>query len=297
MRAFATLLLILNGLFTWGQVLEHSLLWRIVPANAGIAASYLFGTVHSKDHRAFQFGDSTLPALERCDLAVGELDLERSVGGAAELFAMMRMPDGKRLEDLYTKKQWIKLKAKLEERLGVGASMASGIKPFFVMAMLAETEMQGERSEVLDQYLINTAKANGQRVLGIETVVEQMTALDRMSLKKQAEMLLDHLEHDSYAAEMNEMLDAYASQDLERLMLAAEKGGSMPKEMENALITERNTRMVHRMDSLLNMGESAFFLIGAAHLPGPSGLIAGLRNKGYSVEAVLPKRVELWQGK
>jgi uncharacterized protein YbaP (TraB family) len=209
----------------------------------------------------------------------------------------MRMPDGKQLEDLYTKRQWKKVKAKLEERLGGGASMAMGIKPFFVMAMLTETEMDGEGSEVLDQYLINTAKANGQRIMGIETVVEQMSALDRMSLKEQAAMLLDHLEHDGYTDEMDEMLDAYAAQDLERLMVAAEQGGSMSREMESALIRERNTRMVHRMDSLMTLGESAFFLIGAAHLPGPTGLINGLRAKGYRVVAVLPKAIDPKQGK
>ena len=41
------------------------------------------------------------------------------------------------------------------------------------------------------------------------------------------------------------------------------------------------------MDTLLQKGEPVFFLIGAAHLPSPLGLIHGLRAKGYVVEAVM----------
>ena len=286
MRWIPTVCLLFTTSTFWGQSLEHSLLWRIVPPLEGADTSYLFGTVHSKDDRAFRFGDATLPAMAVCAVVVGELDFENAGNDMFRMLSRIRMGDGKTLEDLYTKKQWIRVSAFLTERLGGGAAMTYGTKPFFVMAMLAETEMGGERAEVLDQYLMSTAKANGQRTLGLETVAEQMDALDAMSLKEQAAMLLDHVEHDGHPGEMDAMLDAYAAQDLDLLLADAEKSGGMSKSMEQALLTERNTRMVHRMDSLMNMEESAFFLIGAAHLPSPAGLIAGLRAKGYGLEPV-----------
>jgi uncharacterized protein YbaP (TraB family) len=66
-----------------------------------------------------------------------------------------------------------------------------------------------------------------------------------------------------------------------------EQAGGMPEELERSLLTERNTRMVQRMDTLLRAGEPIFFLIGAAHLPTADGLIAGLRAQGHTVEAVI----------
>ena len=52
------------------EELEHSLLWRI--STPGVErASYLYGTVHSRDQRAYQFGDSVLPALDRCAIVAG----------------------------------------------------------------------------------------------------------------------------------------------------------------------------------------------------------------------------------
>lgn len=224
--------------------------------------------------------------MAECAVVVGELDLEKATSGMFQMLSKIRMDEGRTLEGLYSKKQWERVRGFLNARLGVGAPMTYSIKPFFVMAMLAETEMGGEHTEVLDQYLMSTAKANGQRTLGLETVAEQMDAMDAMSLKEQAAMLLDHVDHNGYPGEMDAMLDAYAAQDLDLLMASMEKSGSMPKSMERALLTERNSRMVQRMDSLLQVEESAFFLIGAAHLPGSEGLVAGLRTKGYKVEAV-----------
>jgi len=285
MRGIVAVCFLLMASFTWGQSLENSLLWQIVPVHEGVDTSYLFGTVHSKDDRAFKFGEATLPAMASCAVVVGELDLDKAGPDMFQMLARIRMGDGKTLEDLYTKKQWELVSAFLTEQLGAAAAITYGTKPFFVLAMLAETEMGNDHPEVLDQYLMSTAQANGQRTLGLETVAEQMEALDAISLKEQASMLLDHVEHDRSPGEMDAMLDAYAAQDLEKLLATAEKSG-MSKSMEQALLTQRNTRMVHRMDSLMTVEKSAFFLIGAAHLPSPVGLIEGLRAKGYRLEPV-----------
>lgn len=269
-----------------------SLLWRIT-ASGKPGASYLYGTVHSKDDRAFQFGDSVLPALDRCAVVAGELDL--STAGmelGLALLTTMRMEDGKKLEDLYKPKDWKRIDAVIQENIGFMAPMTMSMKPFFVVALLTENLMEGDRPQVLDEYLQYRAKANGQRVLGIETVKEQMAAVDAIPLPLQAKMLLDHVEHDGYAAELNDMLEAYASQDLDALMAITERTEGLPEELERSLLTERNTRMVHRMDSLISQGEPVFFLIGAAHLPRAGGLIEGLRAAGYVVEPVLSR----WSG-
>ncbi len=278
------------------QVLEPTLLWRIRSTPEAVP-SYLYGTVHSKDERAFQFGDSVLPALDRCAVVAGELDLDKSKQGGMLMFGAMRLPGDQRLEDLYKKKEWKRVDAAITDHMGFMAPMASKLKPFFVMMLLMENAVDGERPRVLDEYLQQRGAQNAQRVIGIETMAEQLAALDAMTLKEQAAMLLDHVDHDGYKQEMEAMLDAYARQDLDGLFDAANAAGGMPEAMEKALLTDRNTRMVHRMDSIMGTGQTVFFLIGAAHLPKPEGLIQGLRNKGYAVEPVVsvarkPEEVE-----
>ncbi len=271
------------------QPLEPTLLWRITSPGAP-SHSYLYGTVHSKDQRAFQFADSVLPALDRCAIAAGELDLSADKQLGAALFTTMRMPGGQKLADLYRKKEWARVDGMIKERVGFMAPMLASVKPFFVLAILTENDMNDGadgQEVVLDQYLQQRAHANGKRVIGIETVTEQIAAIDAVPLKVQAAMLLDHVDNGGYPGAMDSLLDAYTRQDLEALMTEGEKAGGMPVEFERSLLTERNSRMVERMDVLLRKGEPVFFLIGAAHLPSPGGLIHGLRAKGHVVEAVI----------
>lgn len=270
-----------------GQTLEHTLLWRIT--TPGVAQpSYLYGTVHSKDDRAFQFGDSVLPALDRCAIAAGELDLSSANAemGMA-LLTTMRMSDGRKLEDLYKKKDWKRVEAAIKEGMGFMAPMTMGMKPFFVLALLTENAMEGDQPQVLDEFLQQRAKADGKRVMGVETVKEQMAAVDAIAVEEQAAMLLDHVDHDGYPGAMDALLDAYARQDLDQLFEVSEKTGTMPDSFERSLLTDRNRVMVQRMAELVRKGEPVFFLIGAAHLPRPDGLIAGLRASGFAVDAVI----------
>ena len=214
------------------------------------------------------------------------------------MLTTMRLPGDQRLEDFYKKREWKRVHAAITDHMGLMAPMAAKLKPFFVILLLMENALDGGRPQVLDEYLQLRARENGRRVIGIETMAEQLAALDAMTLKEQAAMLLDHVDHDGYKKEMETMLDAYARQDLDGLFDAANAAGGMPATMEKALLTDRNTRMVHRMDSIMGTGETVFFLIGAAHLPRPEGLIQGLRNNGYMVEPVIsagwkPEPVEM----
>ena len=238
------------------------------------------------DGRAVRFSDSVTVALGRVDVVAGELDMDIASEQALGLMHLVMMPDGQRLEDLYRKKDWRVVESALKEELGFQAVLAARMKPYFVIALLTGPGESADHEEMLDDALLNMARENGQRVIGLETIEEQVNALDVLPLKQQAAMLLEHVQGDGGEEEMNQLLDAYAEQDLDRLMAIASEAEAMPPELERSLIMERNVRMAQRIDSIMQGGETGFFAIGAAHLPKPTGLIALLQEKGYSVEPV-----------
>lgn len=51
------------------------------------------------------------------------------------------------------------------------------------------------------------------------------------------------------------------------------------------MVDERNVAWLPRLDAILNDGH-AVVVVGAMHFPGPSGLIALLRERGYKVDAI-----------
>jgi uncharacterized protein len=272
------------------QETPRSLLWKVTPPGAE-KPSYLYGTIHSRDSRAFGLSDSVWIAMGRAEVVAGELDLEKSKQNPLALMNAMMLPEGKRLEEFYKKKDWQLIDEHLKERLGMMAAMVQRMKPFFVMAMLTETEMSADEERVLDDHILSTAREQGQRVIGIETVEEQMLAMDALPVEQQADMLLEYVKNGAISADLNAMMDAYEEQDLDALMQIIMSDNYMPETLERALLVDRNVRMVHRLDSIMQGGENVFFAVGAAHLPTDDGLIALLRKQGYAVEPVMSKIV------
>jgi len=275
-------------LYTASAVAQNTpatLLWRITGHGAQ-ATSYLYGTIHSQDERAFQFGDSVMPALLRSTVVGGELDLNDLDTPKGRLMQAMFLPGGKRLEEFYRKKDQRIVAAAMKEQFSLMAPFFERVKPFFIMAMMTDGSMREDRPRMVDDELMTRAQDNGQRTFGIETLQEQLSAMDAIPVQEQADMLLEHIKNGKSTQQMDDMHEAYARQDLDALYAVMEEGGSMPLSMEQALFTERNLRMVHRMDSVMQAGEAAFFLVGAGHLPRAGGLITLLQEKGYTVEPV-----------
>ena len=271
-------------LLGWGQVSPKALLWKI--DGQGLSrASYVVGTVHSRDARAFRQVPRLLEVMCGQDAVAGELDLTGSMAASLDLATAMMMPAGKQLSDLYTGPEFKRVQKSIQDHLGPMSMMAERIKPFFLMALLSETAMRADSGLVLDQYLEQKAKEMGKDVLGLETVQEQMEAVNDLPLQEQADMLYDLVRHDLYRADMERMMEAYASQDLDQLTSIATLGG-LSEVFSTRLLTDRNQVMSQRMDSLMQEGRTFLFAVGAAHLPKGDGLIAILRDMGYRVDAV-----------
>ena len=283
-----SLSLFLLPLLGWSQP-PKALLWKI--SGQGLSRpSYIVGTIHSRDARAFGQVPQLLEIIKGQDAVAGELDLTAGMGASLDLAMAMMMPEGKELADLYSKPKYQRVQAAVQEELGPMAMMAGRIKPFFLMAMLSETAMREDSAMVLDQYLEQKAKAMGKDVLGIETAEEQMAAVNDLPLQEQADMLYELVEHDLYRADMERMMDAYAAQDLDRLTKIATLGGLSDK-FSARLLTDRNKVMTQRVDSLMQGGRTFLFAVGAAHLPQEQGVLEQLRRMGYAVEPVLKQAI------
>ena len=283
MRSFSFTLFLLP-LFALGQDTPKALLWKI--SGQGLSRpNYVVGTVHSRDARAFGQVPLLLDIIEGQDVVAGELDLTSSMAASMDVAMAMMMPQGKELADFYSTKKLKRVNDAVQKELGPMAMMAGRVKPFFLMAMLSETAMREDSGMVLDQYLQEKAKGMGKDVMGIETAQEQLSAVDDLSLQEQADMLYELVEHDLYREDMEQMMDAYAAQDLDRLTKIATLGG-LSDSFNTRLLTDRNKVMAQRVDSLMQEGRTFLFAFGAGHLTGELGVLSLLRRMGYTVEPV-----------
>ena len=282
MRPLAALLLLLPVLLC-AQEDPSALLWRIRSAD-GTRAGVLLGTIHSQDHRAYAHFHRAVAAMAECDMAYGELDLDAAHGRQNALLKDMMLPGGRTLKDLYPKGRYNKVMTYLRKHLGPLVLLVGNMKPILVSAMVTEQRMPDDSAQVLDDRLLHVARDLGMPTGGLESMAEQMAALNAVPVEEQADLLYETVRNDGFVKEMERMLDAYAAQDVDAIKRMMKEAG-VSDAFGRSLVTDRNRVMAMRMDSILHL-RTAFFGVGAAHLPGADGVVEHLRKRGYTVEPI-----------
>lgn len=268
-----------------GDVLHgHGLLWRV--EKAGNEPSYLFGTVHSEDQRVLD-----LPVLvrDRLDAAVA-LVIEAQVDSVNDLQSMQAMvfTDGTRLSDVLETSLYERTVAAMQSN-GYPQLVVDLMKPWAISVVLSIPSPK--TGTFLDIYLMNEARRQGKSVGGLETVAEQLEAMNGFSVTEQAAILEATLDHLAELEGLHErLIRAYLDRDLEKLVRISEEtmgltSKAISEKFNRNLLVERNRRMVQRMETYLDRG-NAFIAVGALHLPDQTGILALLEKKGYRISAI-----------
>ncbi|AOJ03207.1 MULTISPECIES: TraB/GumN family protein [Burkholderia] len=137
-------------------------------------------------------------------------------------------------------------------------------------------------------------RKKGGKVVGLETLAEQMRAFTGLTLAQQREMLAQDMVQTpaQNAADVRALhrlwrigdadaLAAWATAKTERLARAKAVADSI----DNKIVNERNRRFVARMTAIAAPNRPLFVAIGALHLGGPKGVLELLRQQGYLVDA------------
>jgi len=285
MRLLPRLLLavLLSSLLAAAQGLAgQGLVYQV--SRDGHPPSYLVGTMHSEDPRVTGLLSEFAPLIEQADIVALEMlpdAVTMLAVGAATL-----LPGDQSLRRLIGDERFDALSA-AATRLGLPVEVMDRLKPWAAAVMLGMPA--AETGRFLDMEIYLQALTRQQRTVGLETAAEQLAVFDGMTPEVQL-VLLDEMVKN--AADMPRQMEGltatYLSGDLDRLdAVAREQYGDMPPAVrhwfEEALLDRRNARMLARLSPVLGEG-AVFIAVGALHLGGESGLIAGLRRLGYRVE-------------
>ncbi len=260
----------------------HTLLWRI--SGKGLTRpSYLFGTMHLSDKRLFRFDDSVYRAIERSDGLAIELNPDELVAYYInKAFDKLETDHAKRLDEILSKKDYEKYSAPLSKRLHKPADEITGKDILKEKNRWVDDYLtKGEMPTFVDAYLYNIARRQGKWLGGIEDLADQTGIINEETVDKSDIDLLTNpvVRGRSF---IEEMIGLYEAQNLEGIEAAtAETGNNM-----STLLYRRNVKMARRMDSLSAL-RSMFFAVGAAHLPGDSGVIQMLRRRGFNLTPVM----------
>ena len=268
--------------------------WRI--DKTGLAPSYLYGTIHSTDVSAVALARLAAEKVGEAKVVATELGGPMDAADKANAGAAMLSKALDREHDTFEDAppaERPKIE-KLIEGVGFPSEFAHHLKLWFLAVLTAIPPCEAARQALdlpeVDQLIAQSAKASGVKVVGLETVGEQLDAISAMRPQVAAVLLAlssrdPSLNEDVYAT----MLKLYQEGRPAEILPISDALGGMSEDERAAedefmrlLLVGRNATMAERMAPLLKNG-GAFIAVGALHLPGKEGLIERLRATGYTV--------------
>jgi len=148
----------------------------------------------------------------------------------------------------------------------------------------------------VDIRLLELARTQEKPILNIESGLAQIQMFSGFSQNLQTALLSETVSTSliDYNQEVQSLYELWCQGDETALATAlagdtaglAQKDISLYEEYTNAMFTKRNANMASTAISYLESGETVFFAVGFAHLLGDDGILAALRNAGYTVNQV-----------
>jgi uncharacterized protein YbaP (TraB family) len=256
----------------------YNLLWKI--SGKGLSKpSYLFGTMHVKDNRAFRFSDSVMLAIQNCDAFALEVHPDTLV---KKMFLTMHGQDSLRsVRRLLNKTDYDKLADRFQKKNGYPMG---DIDPIQAEAMLQpQREKPDDKKTFVDAYLFGVARSMNKSTYGLEDASEQFDNYFGSKAPELKTRIIELLEDDDEEEQLNdidELTTAYSTGNLDNIieLLTDDK-------LNDSILIVRNNVMVKSM--LMYMASQPLFTaVGVAHLPGDNGIIALLRHEGYTLTPV-----------
>jgi len=259
---------------------NYQLLWEIKDT-VNDRTSYLFGTMHIKDKRVFNFSDALLPAIKNTEVFALEVHPDSIM---VAINSRLKFKTENIYKEILTTKEYEKLNEKYLEMNGISFDSLTFKSPFLVETNLEfESVKEDDMPTFLDAYLYGIANSLGKEINGLESASDFNSDYENITNEEIKTNILDliYTENIEYENYFEDLVSMYIEGDLDKLFQYITNGFSF---LDVEMI-RRNMVMVSSLKEIMKE-KTVFSAVGAAHLPGPNGVISLLRKEGYVVTKV-----------
>lgn len=276
-----SLAIILTSLILGAQESENSLLWKVEGEN--IKTSYVFGTVHMIPKEHFNIPEKVTQAIEGCDKIAFELDMD-DPNIQTEFLKYAMLSEGKEIGDYMDNDEYKFLDTFLTTKMGVGLEKLKNYNPLTLnsMALLAHL---GKEFGSFEKEFIKLAQEKKLEILGLETVKNQMDAINSQSYEQQIDDLIKILKENKMVTMLDDMVTIYKSENYNKLFDFLNTFFKQDEKAVDALLFNRNKSWIPKIEEF-SKENKVFYGVGAGHLGGEKGVIALLKEKGFKLTPI-----------
>ena len=281
-RGLAGLLLLCTGCGL-AQARGETSVWSIKGAHNTV---YLAGSVHAlpKEHADFS------PQLERAYAAakiiVMEVDLDDLNPLEAVQFVTSHgtLPADQDLESVMGPDRYASV-AKLAASLDLPEPVIARLEPWaaaMVLTQFALVKSGFDPQLGIDMQVTERAKADGKRIDGLETVIDQLSIFDSRTFDEQSKFLVDSANDvPKLHEDLDRLVRAWRSGDVRGLEKEFLKERAQAPALYDELLGKRNRKWLPKIEALLDGDQDCLVLVGTLHFVGADGLLALLARDGH----------------
>lgn len=259
---------------------KQSLLWELQHPTQ-TTPSYLFGTMHVKDERAFRGFDQLCNYIQTCAAFAAEIDLEEA--DQAAFYTAAQLPNGTYLGDYISPQIYQKLDRLVQQQLHMRLAQVHHYTPMILVDLFSRAQLSNNHLLGLDQALHAEAVRSQKAIFGLETFEEQLAILQKINLKEQMRSLKALATNfSSFRKNMQAATNFYAAGNLQGVLQQSKRSLGSARRV---ILYNRNAIMSERFHALAQQ-QSLFAAVGAAHLPGSKGMLRLLKHQGYHVRPI-----------
>lgn len=259
-----------------------SLLWEI-SGKGSQAPSYLFGSFHLMCAGDFVFHNALKEKINRTKQFYGEIDM--SVPNLQQELMGLMLLNGTSLDKLMGTADFNKADSIFKTLAGISLKAVANFKPFMASSMLALQSIPCTDKVQPETKLMEYAQTLKLPIKGLETIRDQMNAVDAQSLDSQVIALKQSIfGFDSIKTMMQTLVNLYKTKNPDSLYHFIKSNGGNSN-FETELLVKRNKNWIPVITKAIQSMPS-FFVVGTGHLGGETGVIALLRKEGYIVKPI-----------
>jgi len=248
---------------------------------------YLLGSIHVLRPSDYPLPPVMQDAYGAAQAVLLEVNLEEvnSQQVQTEMLAAAALPEGRTLPDILGKERYERAQ-RLAREVGVDLSLFDRFAPWFAAEAVSElqlTRLGFQSDSGIDLYFLKRARADGKSVAGLETVQDQISVFQDMSMDSQAEYLVSSLEQaHQLPTEIDSMVRAWQHGDTQWLATHLESDLGTDSPLYQSVLVARNRKWVPKIEALLRGYRNCLVIVGTGHLVGPGSVIDLLQRDGIA---------------
>jgi hypothetical protein len=263
-------------------------LWELEDARGQVR---LLGSIHFLRASDYPLPPAMQRAYEEADVLVMELDMDDldQIQAQATIMQMAMDPQGRNLETLIGSRDYAQAR-KDAEAINVQLDLFQPFEPWFASLQITQLRLMQlgfDPSLGLEQQWSVRARNDGKEVRGLETLEDQLGALDSMPERVQKKFLLMTIEEAVGAESMiDRTLSAWRNGKLDELGRETTQALRDQPQVYQKLLVDRNRSWTRQIKALARDGGNYLVVVGSAHLLGDDSVLVMLDREGYPARRI-----------